>query len=100
MMRGSDEHRQSLVAVELEQAARLLADSTHRITNPHDSHQLLDELEATVGHLAQVCEQYATWRGHAAHSPHYRGEPAAATRAAAELRTAAEGLASVAAAVG
>lgn len=101
-MRGSDEYRQPLIAVELEQAARLLADSTHRITNPHDSYQLIDELEATVGHLAEVCEQYATWHGDAAHGTHYHGETdAGATRAAAaELRTAAEGLVSVAASLG
>lgn len=93
----NEEHRQTEVAAELEEAARTLAHSTLTVPRPSDSYTLLGELHAATDHLAQVCQQLAAWHAHAEDGTHHDGEDArgdgtGAQAAAGQLRQAASAL--------
>lgn len=94
----NEDHRQADIAAELEETARGLAHSTRTVPVPSDSYRLLGELNATTAHLAQVCQQLATWHDGVADGTHYEGEDSrgdgatGTVAAAAGLRNAASAL--------
>lgn len=92
----NEQERQLEVARDAEELLRTLAHSTRDVPNPRDSYSMLGELGAIIDHVAQVCEQLASWHGRVEDGKHYEGEDGGSTgsaRAAAdELTTAASAL--------
>ena len=62
------------VAAEVEELTRTLAHSTRDVPNPQDSYRILGELGAIIDHVAQVCEQLASWHSRVEDGKHYEGE--------------------------
>lgn len=73
-MAVNEQHRQVEIAVELDEAARLLAHSTRDVPNPIDSYRLLAELGPTVDHLQQVVRQLSGWHRRVIDGREYLGE--------------------------
>lgn len=84
----NEEGRQVEVAETVEAHARALAHSTRDVPNPPDSYTLLGELTATMAHLAQVCEQLATWHRRTADGVQYVGEDQTGDGATGTVRAA------------
>ena len=57
----NEQERQLEVAREAEELLRTLAHSTRNVPNPCDSYSMLGELGAINYHVAQVCDQLASW---------------------------------------
>lgn len=57
----NEEHHQASVAEAMTEQAHTLAHSTRTVTVPAESCQIIGELRATVGHLAQVSRQLSAW---------------------------------------
>ena len=70
----NEEGRQVEVAEAMEEQSRTLAHSTRDVPSPPDSYRLLGELNATVTHLEQVCQQLSVWHTNAIDGVHYAGE--------------------------
>lgn len=70
----NEQDRQLEVAREAEELLRTLAHSTRDIPHPRDSYLMLGELGAIIDHLAQVCDQLASWHSRVEGGKHYEGE--------------------------
>lgn len=83
----NEEHRQLEIAREAAASLRTLAASTHDISNPPESTELLGELGTIVDHVTQICEQVAAWHDRVELGKHYNGDdggyPQTAARALA-----------------
>ena len=73
-MAVDEQHRQVQIAVELDEAARMLAHSTRDVPNPIDSYRLLAELGPTVDHLQQTVRQLSAWHRRVTDGREYLGE--------------------------
>ena len=92
----NEQGQQLDVAREAEELLHTLAHSTRDVPNPRDSYSMLGELGAIIDHVAQVCDQLASWHSRAEDGKHYEGEDdnrsGSPRAAAAELTTAASSL--------
>lgn len=92
----NEQGRQLEVAREAKELLRTLAHSTRDVPNPRDSYSILGELGAIIDHVAQVCDQFASWHNRVEDGTHYKGEDGgtegSARATAAELTTAAGAL--------
>lgn len=88
----NEQGQQLDVAREAEELLRTLAHSTRDVPNPRDSYSMLGELGAIIDHVAQVCDQFASWHNRVEDGTHYEGEEGSARAAAVELTTAAGAL--------
>lgn len=92
----NEQGRQLDVAREAEELLCTLPHSTRDVPNPRDLYSMLGELGAIIDHVAQVCEQFASWHKRVEDGTHYEGEDSggegSARAASAELATAANAL--------
>lgn len=92
----NEEGRQLEIAREAEELLRTLAHSTRDVPNPRDSYSMLGELGSIIDHVAQVCDQLASWHSRVEDGKHFEGEDGGRSgsplAAAAELNAAADAL--------